>query len=196
MYSYSLISPLFSAKDNAPERRKVFISHYKGDRAEVDKFCEEFSDVFIPKILGANDNDDYINSSNTDYVMSQIRDRYLEDSTVTIVLIGKCTHSRRYVDWEIKSSLRQGDYTPNGLLGILLRSQGAKGYLPERMMKNWEKEEKNCYARYRAYPTTKEYLRSWIEDAYRARTERAKLINNPQEMMKYNSRCKVCGVTH
>ncbi len=76
-----------------------------------------------PKYWVANDNYDFINSTDTDYVMKCIRENYLSDSTVTIVLIGSCTHSRRYVDWEIKSSLRQGQYTtPNGLIGILLPS--------------------------------------------------------------------------
>ena len=32
---------------------------------------------------------DIIDSDNTDYVMSRIRELYLKDSTVTIVLIGK-----------------------------------------------------------------------------------------------------------
>ncbi|WP_216628288.1 TIR domain-containing protein [Paenibacillus germinis] len=106
-------------------RRKVFISHYKGDRNEVDAFIQKFANeekVFLPYVLGANDNDEFINSSNPEYVMTQIRKKYLEDTTVTIVLVGSCTHSRRYIDWEIKSSLRQGEHTPNGLMGIILPS--------------------------------------------------------------------------
>lgn len=55
-------------------RRKIFISHYKGDRNEVDAFIQDFSTVFIPKVLGANDNDDFINSTNSDYVMQRIGD--------------------------------------------------------------------------------------------------------------------------
>jgi len=177
-------------------RRKVFISHYKGDRDEVDDFIKEFSSVFIPKVLGANDNDNFINSTDTDYVMQRIREKYLDDSTVTIVLIGSCTHSRRYVDWEIKSSLRQGQYTPNGLIGILLPSQGNSAHLPPRMKENWAKDESNCYARYRSHPCSKEELSIWIEDAFQARISRAHLIQNSQDMMKYNGVCKICGVTH
>lgn len=177
-------------------RRKVFISHFKGDRLEVDAFIKQFSTVFIPKVLGANDNDDFINSTDTDYVMKRIREKYLEDSTVTIVLLGSCTHSRRYIDWEIKSSLRQGQYTPNGLLCILLPSQGNSAFLPPRMVANWTSDEANCYARYRAYPESQSELSTWIEDAYQARTTRAHLIQNSQDMMKYNSKCKICGVTH
>lgn len=181
----------------ALSRRKVFISHYKGDRVEVDAFIKAFSTVFIPKVLGANDNDDFISSTNTDYVMQRIREKYLGDSTVTIVLIGSCTHSRRYVDWEIKSSLQKGqDNRPNGLIGILLPSQGNSAYLPPRLAANWTKEEPNCYARCKFYPRSREELSLWIEDAYDARISRANLIKNPQEMMKSNSICKKCGVVH
>lgn len=179
---------------SSTNRRKVFISRYKEDRNEVDAFIKDYSSVFIPKVLGANDNDEFINSTNTDYVMQRIREKYLGDSTVTIVLIGSCTHSRRYVDWEIKSSLRQ--YTPNGLLGILLPSQGRSAHLPPRFKENWEKGENNCYARYRAFPSSAQQLADWIEDAHQARTSRAHLIQNSQDMMKYNSVCKICGETH
>ena len=83
-------------------KRRVFISHYRGDRAEVDAFIDRFANtegVFTPYVLGANDNDDFIDSNNTAYVMRRIREKYLQDTTVTIVLVGSCTHSRRYVDW-------------------------------------------------------------------------------------------------
>ena len=180
-------------------RRKVFISHYKGDRKEVDAFIQKFATierVFYPYVLGANDNDEFINSTNPEYVMTQIRKKYLLDTTVTIVLVGSCTHSRRYVDWELKSSLRQGDYTPNGLIGIVLPSQGNSAYLPPRFEDNWSKEHINCYARYWSYPKTANDLGAWIEDAYAARVKRAHLIKNSQDMMKYNAKCKVCGITH
>lgn len=179
-------------------KHRVFISHYRGDRKEVDEFIKRFTTqekVFKPYVLGANDNDDFINSNNPSYVMSQIREKYLKDSTVTIVLIGSCTHSRRYVDWEIKSSLRRGSYTPNGLIGIILPSQGNSAYLPPRLKDNWSKGS-SCYARYYNYPKTSEQLASWIEDAYNARTKRVDLIKNTQDMMKYNTKCKICGVTH
>ena len=61
-------------------KRKVFISHYKEDKKAVDEFIKNFAteeEVFIPKVLGANDNDDFINSTDTDYVMTQIRNKYL-----------------------------------------------------------------------------------------------------------------------
>ena len=180
-------------------KRRVFISHYKGDSTQVEAFIDYFANqqkVFTPYVLGANSNDDFIDSTNTDYVMTQIRKKYLLDTTVTIVLVGNCTHSRRYVDWEIKSSLRQGEYTPNGLIGIILPSQGTSAHLPPRLEANWTSGHVNCYARYWVYPSTADQLGQWIEDAYSARASRAHLISNSQDMMRYNARCKVCNTTH
>ena len=178
------------------QRRKVFISHYGADRIEVDAFIRNFSHVFIPKVLGANSNDGFINSADTDYVMQRIRELYLQDSTVTIVLIGACSHSRRYIDWEIKSSLKQGGQTPNGLIGIVLPSRKNMAVLPERLKANWNKSHLDCYARYWPYPESSDILSIWIEDAHLARTVRADTIKNAQGMMKYNSKCDICGVTH
>ena len=180
-------------------KRKAFISFHQNDKAEVEAFVSRWAGregVFIPKILGASDNDDFINSTDPEYVMSQIRSKYLEDSTVTIVLIGKCTHSRRYVDWELKASLRQGSYTPNGLFGILLPSQGSSAHLPDRLKQNWSAVTSNCYARYYSSPSSANQLGHWIEDAFTARTARANLISNSSSMMKYNAQCNVCGITH
>ena len=181
-------------------KRKVFVSFHQGDRAEVDAFITHWSTnegVFTPKVLGASDNDDFIDSTNPDYVMNQIRAKYLGDSSITIVLLGACTHSRRYVDWEIKSSLRQGTYTPNGLLGILLPSQGTDGvHLPPRLQATWTRDEADCYARYRSAPASADQLGGWIEDAFTARTSRAHLIENSANMMAYNAQCNVCGITH
>ena len=180
-------------------KHRVFISHYGGDHDEVNDFIDEFGNtegIFMPRVLGANENYDLIDSTKTDYVMRQIRVKYLEDTTVTIVLIGSCTHSRRYVDWEIKSSLTQGSSTPNGLIGILLPSQGDSGNLPPRLRANWCKGHRNCYARYYVYPDTPSQLGDWIEDAFDARTSRAHLINNSKDMMKYNAKCEICKETH
>lgn len=182
-------------------KRKVFISFHQGDRTEVDAFIDRWAyreGVFIPKVLGAGQNyDEYINSTNPEYVMSQIRAKYLQDSTITIVLVGSCTHSRRYVDWELKTSLRQGEnYIPNGVMGIILPSSGTSAHLPPRLEENWKNQHVNCYARYWVAPSSAEQLGSYIEDAYQARTSRAHLIQNTADMMRYNAVCRVCGVTH
>ncbi len=180
-------------------RRKVFISFHQEDLHEVDQFIDRWAtkgQVFIPKVLGVRNNNELIQSTNPQYVMSQIRQKYLGDSTVTIVLLGTCTHSRRYVDWELKTSLRQGDYTPNGVIGVILPSVGNRVNLPPRLKENWVSGSQACYARYHAAPQSHYELRDWIEDAHAARTQRAHSIQNSADMMKNNSKCKVCGVTH
>lgn len=174
--------------------RKVFISYFHGDQCWAQTFVDSFgvglNKVLIPKALGLNHIDDEIQSNNTEYVMDQIRERYISDSSVQIVLIGPCTHSRRYIDWEIKRSLASG----NGLIGILLPPH-TSAILPERFAVNWSSDN-NCYARYYFYPQSPQQLRGWISDAYEARTSRAKRITNARDTWAYNHCCSVCGYTH
>lgn len=178
-------------------KRKCFISYYGGDTDEVNTFVNDFSDVFIAKVIGVTEGDDFIDSNDSDYVMKRIRDKYLGDSTVTICMIGSCTHSRRYIDWELKTTLRQGAYTPNGLIGIVLPSLGNSSHLPQRFKDNWNKEDEyKGYALYRSYPTSKDQLRAWIESAFDRRTTHAKYISNSQVMFKNNHNCLVHKKTH
>jgi len=65
--------------------------------------------------------------------MRRIREEKLQDSTVTIVLVGNCTNSRRYVDWKIKAWLQQGQSIPNGLIAINLSYMRSKGNVPQRL---------------------------------------------------------------
>jgi hypothetical protein len=181
-----------------PVRRKVFISYFRGDKTEVEGFVMRWGylqNVFIPRIVGACGNE-AINSQNAEYVIGKIRREQIADSTVTLLMLGSCTHSRRHVDWEIKASLRQGeDSKPNGLIGILLPSQGGQAHLPDRFQQNWNSLG-NCYASYHCAPSSASELAWWIEDAYFGRESRAHMIKNSAEMMGYNSRCRVCNVTH
>ena len=175
-------------------RHKVFISYHHEDQDEVENFIETFDyerNVFISRALGIDIADDIINSTDTDYVMRRIRESYLKDSTVTIVLIGKCTWARCYVDWEIQASLRHGEtVTPNGLLGIKLPSYNKTSY-PDRFNKNLKQndQQKDCYARVIDYPTRKDTLTNWIEDAFQARTSRSHFIVNPRDRFKDNRTC-------
>ena len=84
-------------------KHRCFVSYHKVNSTAVKNFVEEFSDVFTAKTVGVTDEDDFINSEDTEYVMRRIREQYLSNTTVTIVLIGECTKARKYVDWEIAS---------------------------------------------------------------------------------------------
>jgi hypothetical protein len=175
-------------------RHKVFISYHHADEKKVNEFVETFADerrVFISRGLGIGMSDDVVDSTDTDYVMRRIRELYLVDSTVTIVMIGQCTWARRYVDWEIQSSLRHGIFTtPNGLLGIKLSNYRNYDY-PYRLNMNLqeEDEEGDCYARVIDYPKRKDTLANYIDDAFNARNRREHLIVNPRDRFINNRQC-------
>ncbi len=104
-------------------RHKVFISYYQADQDEVVEFVNTFDeerDVFIARVIGTEMSQDIIDSNDPAYVMRRIRELYLGDSTVTIVMIGKCTWARRYVDWELQATLR------HRVLGLTPRKGGIR----------------------------------------------------------------------
>lgn len=182
-----------------PFKRTVFISHSHLHESESKTFLREFGSVFHARHIGLSNKNDRINSTNPEYVMSRIRTELIQSkSTVTILLVGSCTHSRRYVDWEIKASLQQGEgRTPNGLLAIQLPSCANGALLPPRMELNWRRNDAQGYARYYKYPGHPHELRRWIEEAFEARKTIADRIQNPHEtMFDRNRQCRVCGITH
>ena len=176
-------------------RHKTFITYHHDDQEEVENFIDEFDyyrDVFITRGLGMGmPNDVVINSYDTEYVMRRIREDFLKDSTVTIVLTGRCTWARQYVDWEIQASLRHGEMTtPNGVLGIVLPSAGSNPTAPERLSWNLPGViREQSYSRWHWYPGNDYQLSGWIEDAHDARTARDHLIENPREKFSGNKQC-------
>lgn len=170
-------------------RHKTFISYHREDQEEVDKFIETFDherDVFIARAVGSDQTmDDLIESDDDDYVMRRIREEYIKDSTVTLVFIGKNTWTRKFVDWEIAASLRQGPKAglPNGVLAIL-SPELSEAILPDRFVDNWE----SGYARYYPYPKNRTQLANWIDEAFEAREDEDKreLITNGRRRLRRN----------
>ncbi|MFG3602532.1 TIR domain-containing protein [Micromonospora chersina] len=185
----SRIAEAAAKKSNDPTRRKCFISYHHADQDEVEEFVESFGHLFIARILGVSDEDDFIDSDDTDYVMDCIRERYLTDSTVTIVLLGRCTWARRYVDWEIYSTLRHDKLNRrSGLMGINLPSvEGTSVTLPARLADNVDGDK--LYAQWWKYPSSDWALRSCIEDAFTARTTKSHLIDNTRARKIRSSPC-------
>ncbi|WP_445279902.1 TIR domain-containing protein [Streptomyces sp. DSM 118148] len=187
------ISRQLEYKADSPVRHKAFLSYHAVDAEEVLAFVESFGDYFIPRAIGVSEDDPVINSEDSDYIMDRIRTKYLADSTVTIVMVGKCTWARKFVDWEIYSSLRQDKVNRlNGLMAIQLPSgKSAGGTLPARVNDNVIREDGKDigYARYYAYPNGGATLQSWIQDAYDGRRTRNRLIRNGRARKKINSYC-------
>ena len=97
---------------------KVFVCyHHDNDQAYKDLLVEfgEQNQIFIDRSVDTGDIADGLDGG---YIRELIRNEYLRDSTVTIVLVGTETRRRKHVDWEIYSSMYDG--TVNKRSGILV----------------------------------------------------------------------------
>lgn len=172
-------------------RHKCFISYHVDDLEEVKIFVDNFGEEFIPVTVGVTDEDDFIDSTNEDYIKDKIREKYLSSSTVTIVLLGEGTHGRKYVDWEISSSLRNDPVNKrNGLLVLTLPSMAGSAKLPDRVKDNWVKgDTSKSYALYYSSPELhdKQTLRDFIEEAFTARSTKSDLVNNSRALKQRNT---------
>ena len=190
---------LFSAADAAarksedPARHKCFICYHVDDIDEVTAFVDTYGHVFIPRVLGVTAEDDFVDSDDTDYIMDQISERYLRDSTVTLVMVGRCTWARRFVDWETYSSLRATSRrSRNGLVAITLPSVATLDSRkpPQRVRDNLAGSTGTAgYARWRTYPESAEQLRGYIDTAFGYRTSRANLVDNSRARRLRNATC-------
>lgn len=171
-------------------RHKCFLSYRVTDVEEVEEFLDDFGSEFIPRSIGVTAEDDFIESDDDEYIKRRIRKLYLTDSTVTILLVGSCSWSRKFIDWELSSSLRNDSANRrNGLLAISLPS-AESSRLPLRVKDNWVyKEPTLSYALYKKYPKSANALRTHIESAFQARTEKAALVDNSRSLRKNDSSC-------
>ena len=104
--------------------RNIFVSFHQADELEANIWCRRFSGYFNEiRTLGLNElGDEYaehINSGDSDYVMRPHPGGQNRRHLCTVVLIGKCTWARRYVDWEIAATLRNfTNSARGGLIGV------------------------------------------------------------------------------
>lgn len=160
-------------------RRKVFVSYHHAPldqiyRDEFEKMCAHSNGIFISKSVQIGDIDTNLS---VERIRSKIRDDYLRDSTVTIVLIGPHTWQRKHVDWEISSSIRQtGLSSRSGLLGILLPNHpnfGQPNYdagiVPPRLANNAACGFASIYN----WTTNSVEISNWIEHAFNSRNKTA-----------------------
>ena len=102
---------------------KVFISyHHKNDQAskELLLLMNAAYPVFEDCSVNTRDIDDDLDDQT---IRKKIRDEYLRDTTVTILLVGTETWKRKHVDWEIYSSMHDGKVNKrSGILVINLPS--------------------------------------------------------------------------
>jgi hypothetical protein len=158
-------------------RREIFISYHHGDQFWKEMLVQEFAikwGVFTDGSL-----DDRIDSTQTEYVHRQIREQFITGTSVTIVLCGSETWKRRYVDWEIHTTLLKR----HGLLGLIVPNtppiSPGSFPVPQRFLDNASR-----YALLYSWPTSPSDLRLWIEDAIQRATRiepenaRVQMTNN------------------
>ncbi len=176
---------------NPRPRRRCFISYHQDDVELVSDFVDEFGEVFVPTALGVTDGADFVASEDQEYIKRRIRELRLTSTTVTIVIVGNCTWSRRFIDWEIAASLR--DAPRNKRSGLLaLPVPGATDVkLPARIGDNWTSDKPaESYAEFRPYPSSHAELRDAIDSAFAARSARAHLIDNSRPLRTTDARCR------
>ena len=153
-------------------RHKVFVSyHHENDQQYKDRLVEEMSADIIDRSVEDGDIDDRLK---TEAIWEKIRDEHIADATVLLVLIGRDTWSRKFVDWEIGSALNQSRNNPRcGLLGLVLPDHPDYGaghwdpsLLPQRLAANIEADDP--YVQLYDWPGdgSLSVIRDWVRTAY------------------------------
>ena len=157
--------------------RRIFVSHHDEDREYKKRFLQMMGNLVVDVSVDENDIDDTDLADET--IRREIRDDYIRQASVTVVLIGPCTWQRMHVDWEIHSSIRHTDYNQRcGLLGIWLpehHDYGRDGYddrlIPARLVDNISGEDP--YALLYDWPRKRIGRRmtvlDWINEAFERR---------------------------
>ena len=150
-------------------RHRVFISFHHEDQRYKDEFVRMMGDKMIDESVDIGDIPQDIP---VETISQNIRDNFIRDASVTVVLIGPGTWQRKHVDWEIGSSLRDSGYNPRcGLLGILLPNHpdfGDEAYdphlIPPRLADNCDGNDP--YAHIHDWTQQPNTIQDWIHTAF------------------------------
>lgn len=168
------------SQGDLPRRRKVFISyHHRGDQDWFDYFSTLFGEIY--EIFYDRSLDGRVRSNDPEYVNREIREENIAGSSITVVLCGAETWKRKFVDWEIRSTLHH----EHALLGVGLPSaplnENGKIVVPSRLHDNI----RSGYAVWTAWTKDANQLRLKIEQALAA-SANTSLIRNGRPKMERN----------
>ncbi|MDO8577923.1 MAG: TIR domain-containing protein [Dehalococcoidales bacterium] len=148
----------------------VFVSY---DRTKDQLYRNYFDSLFADNkdiaILNSVQIGEMGENSKPEALRQKIRDEYLLDSTVTVVLVGADTWSYKHVDWEIGSSLRDARYNSrSGLLGIVLPSYPRlenDRYDPHTLPPRLNANIRDGYAQLHNWAYDAAAVSQWIQEA-------------------------------
>ncbi|MCC6448435.1 MAG: TIR domain-containing protein [Chitinophagaceae bacterium] len=152
------------------QKHNVFISFHSADIAYKNEFERLFHSTFEVLVSRSVQENDISNNIATETVRQKIRDEYLRDSTVTVVLIGANTWQRKHVDWEISSSIRNTAFNSrSGLVGIILPTYplySQNKYNPYTIPPRLYSNLVNNYAKIYNWSNDPDTVQKWIHDAF------------------------------
>lgn len=179
---------------NAVPRHKVFVSFHHDDQHYKGSFAAMMEGDIVDKSVEDGDIDDTMLPTET--IRQKIRDDFIRDATVTVVLIGPCTWQRKHVDWEIGSSLRDTRRNSRcGLLGILLPNHAnyrsgeySPRLIPPRLADNCIGSDR--FARIYDWSNNSASVRSWIHTAFERRDGKPPDNSRPQFRRNRSGDCE------
>jgi len=172
--------PPISFPPPKPAKRKVFVSyHHERDQHWFNYFTTQFSDNY--EVFQDQSLDEEVDSENLEYVNRVIRQDYIKGSSITVVLCGGETWKRRFVDWEIASTL----HYEHALLGILipgtLQDFNGRYIVPDRLHENIA----NGYADFVSHwPSNPDELKGHIEAALNKAILKSRIKNDILKMRR------------
>ncbi|MYB50474.1 MAG: hypothetical protein F4X72_14620 [Dehalococcoidia bacterium] len=171
-------------------RHKVFVSyHHENDQEYKDLLVEEMAADIVDRSVEDGDIDERLR---TEAIWEKIRDEHIAEATVLLVLIGRHTWSRKFVDWEIGSALNKSRNNSRcGVLGIVLpdhpdygRRQLDPNLLPQRLAANIGGEDPYVRAYHWPGDGSLSVIRDWVDVAFQRRD--GPPPNNFLKRFKYN----------
>ena len=158
-------------------RHKVFVSFHEADSWYKDIFAKLMGDDIVDRSVSDADIDTDLK---VETIRTKIRDEFIADESVTVVLIGQCTWQRKYVVWEIGSSLRDTKLNSRcGLLGILLptnfdygKTEYQRCLIPPRLSDNASSSDPFAAIYNWPDPWNSDKARNWIHWAFERRSKK------------------------
>ena len=163
------------------QKHKVFISYYHQDDQMYKDEMIRWNDIWdLFDDWSVNDGDIDDTKMTDEQIRQKIRDEYIKDATVLVLLCGKNTRHRKFIDWELHAAMYDTEKNPK--MGILVIN------LPEskngvRAVESREKEIVAPSSNWTSFKNKAEFL-----DAYPDAPQRIidSLVNKKSEITFVN----------